>query len=95
MDWGVEVGCLKGQDLVPAPELALSLAVSNALPAVALDRTNALLFLKKETISVPHAPQGWTLVRHQELNLGWVKVLKDRVNNYYPKNWRILMDLQA
>ena len=94
MDWGIEVGCLKGQDLVPAPELALSLAVSKELPAVALDRTNALLFLKKETISAPHAPQGWTLVRHQGLNLGWAKVLKDRVNNYYPKNWRILMNLQ-
>jgi 16S rRNA C967 or C1407 C5-methylase (RsmB/RsmF family)/NOL1/NOP2/fmu family ribosome biogenesis protein len=93
MDWGLEVGSMKGQDLVPAPELALSLAVSKELPAVALDRTNALLYLKKEPISIPDAPQGWMLVRYQGLNLGWAKVLKDRVNNYYPKNWRIRMDI--
>ena len=94
MEWGVEVGSIKGQDLVPAPELALSLAVSKELPALELNRANALLFLKKESFPAPDTAQGWTLVRYQGLNLGWAKVLKDRVNNYYPKNWRILMDVQ-
>ncbi|TAJ53096.1 MAG: hypothetical protein EPO58_10940, partial [Chitinophagaceae bacterium] len=28
----------------------------------------------------------------EELPLGWVKVLPNRVNNYYPAEWRILKE---
>jgi len=29
-------------------------------------------------------------VQYGGLNLGWIKVLPGRINNYYPKEWRIL-----
>ncbi len=91
--WGVEIGQIKGKDFVPAPALALSTAIAPALPAVDLDRQSALHYLKKETIVFQHAPLGWVLVRYEGLNLGWAKVLPNRTNNYYPKEWRILMEL--
>ncbi|MEN9522880.1 MAG: hypothetical protein RL065_1257, partial [Bacteroidota bacterium] len=33
---------------------------------------------------------GWTLMQYQQQNLGWAKVLPNRINNYYPMNARIL-----
>ncbi|WP_332911045.1 methyltransferase RsmF C-terminal domain-like protein [Algoriphagus boritolerans] len=36
-------------------------------------------------------PIGWVLLTYQNLPLGWVKNLGNRVNNYFPKEWRIRM----
>jgi NOL1/NOP2/fmu family ribosome biogenesis protein len=33
---------------------------------------------------------GWAVVTYRSLPLGWIKLLQNRVNNYYPKEWRIL-----
>ncbi len=95
--WGVqlngELGILKGTDFIPAHALALSAAVSENLTIIEVNKETALRFLKKEEISADGAPLGWALISYQDVKLGWVKVLKDRVNNYLPKNRRILMDL--
>ncbi|WP_462243937.1 methyltransferase RsmF C-terminal domain-like protein [Ferruginibacter sp.] len=34
--------------------------------------------------------KGWALISYRQLSLGWVKILSNRINNYYPKEWRIL-----
>jgi NOL1/NOP2/fmu family ribosome biogenesis protein len=49
--------------------------------------------LKKETIEVKNTELGWILARFEGHNLGWLKVLKNRSNNYYPKEWRIRMEI--
>jgi len=36
-------------------------------------------------------PKGWILFTYQNLPLGWGKNLGNRLNNYYPKEWRIRM----
>jgi NOL1/NOP2/fmu family ribosome biogenesis protein len=38
-------------------------------------------------------PKGWVLMRHEGNALGWAKGLGARWNNYYPKGWRILMQI--
>lgn len=91
---GVVIGEIKGNDFIPSHDLALSLVVSNKLPFIELNKTAALQFLKKENLEVTDdMPQGWALVRYQGLNLGWVKVLKNRINNYLPKDFRIRMEI--
>lgn len=92
--WLREMGLFKGKDLIPAQDLAMSTAVSKSLPAIELDRETSLHFLKKENIILPDAPKGWLLAQHNGLNLGWMKNLGNRVNNYLPKDWRIRMDLR-
>lgn len=88
---GTEIGILKHKDFVPSPDLALSTLVSNNLPSIDLNKEQALHFLSKEPIPLETIPQGWQLIRYEGLNLGWVKGLKNRINNYYPKEWRIKM----
>lgn len=88
---GVAIGSIKGKDLVPHHELALTNIVSDRLSHVSLNKEDALRYLKRNDLVLNDINKGWTLVRHEGINLGWAKVLPTRVNNYYPPNWRILI----
>lgn len=90
---GFEIGQFKGEDFIPSHDIALSTAISDDLPHVDLSKDDALKFLKKEQISVENAPNGWLLARYEGLNLGFMKVIGNRMNNYLPKEWRIRMDI--
>ncbi len=57
------------------------------------DRKTALTFLRKEDIPAPGLSGDWILVSHRGIGLGWCKNLGNRLNNYYPKEWRIRMDI--
>jgi len=91
--FGTRIGQFKGRDFVPDHALALSNAAAPTLPHATLSREQALLFLKKENFELPPgAPaKGWALVRYQDLNLGWLKILPNRWNNYLPQERRIRM----
>lgn len=93
--FGVETGVFKGADFIPAHALALSAGVSPTLPAIDLSLEQALRYLKKETFELPPgAPAtGWALARYGGLNLGWLKALPNRWNNYLPPERRIRMDI--
>lgn len=89
---GTTAGQLKHGKLIPHHALAMSTALSPDLPAMDLDKKTALNYLRKENIANEEGkPQGWHLMRYEGLNLGWGKILKDRINNYYPKHLRIRM----
>jgi 16S rRNA C967 or C1407 C5-methylase (RsmB/RsmF family)/NOL1/NOP2/fmu family ribosome biogenesis protein len=93
--FGLEVGIFKGNDFIPTHEFALSTAISKKLPHIDLNRTQALHFLKKESPSLDEMPkQGWYLARYEGLNLGWMKVLNHRINNYLPKDFKIRMSIE-
>jgi len=90
--YGLELGTFKGKDFVPAPSLALSTVLSEEVTYIELDRRQALAFLRKDPIEgLENLPKGWLLVRYENLGLGWIKSLGNRINNYYPKEWRIRM----
>lgn len=91
---GTRVGRIAGKDLVPDHELAQSLIVNREIPRITVDRENALKYLKKEDIRLEGAPTGWALICYDNFPLGWAKILPNRVNNYYPKELRILKDLK-
>lgn len=90
---GIEIGELKKQDLVPSHTLALANCLSPHLPKAQLEKTQALLFLKKENLWQPDWQRGWALASFEGLPIGWLKVLDNRSNNYLPAGWRIRMDL--
>jgi NOL1/NOP2/sun family putative RNA methylase len=91
--FGLSMGQIAGNALIPSHELALSTAIAPTLPSITLEKTAALRFLKKEDPGIPIPPKGWYLIRYEGLNLGWAKSLGNRMNNYLPKNWRIRMEL--
>ncbi len=92
--FGVEMGQFKGTDFVPSHALALSTAIKADLPAIALSKENALRYFKKENLVLDESVKGWLLAQHKGLNLGWVKGVGNRINNYLPKDWRIRIDIK-
>ena len=92
--FGTVIGTMKKMVFVPAHALALSSLIKKDLPAVELEKMPALHFLKKENLAPDGLPKGWTLARFKGLNLGWMKVLDNRINNYLPNDWRIRMDVR-
>lgn len=92
--FGVEMGMFKGNDFIPSHALALSTAVNPALPGIELSREDAIRYFKKENLVLNEQTRGWLLARYQGLNLGWLKGVSNRVNNYLPKDWRIRMDIK-
>jgi NOL1/NOP2/fmu family ribosome biogenesis protein len=47
--------------------------------------------LRKQDINPQGSSKGWFTVTHGGLPIGLIKHLGNRVNNYYPSSWRILM----
>ena len=87
---GCEIGeCIKGKTK-PAHALALYHKLQQKhVTRQEVDLSTALQFLRKEDIRF-EAPQGeWILITYKGIGLGWVKEVGNRVNNYYPKEWRI------
>lgn len=92
---GCAVGVVKGKDLVPDADLALSLMLSDdAFPHVDVDRQTALAFLHKDAVTFPDAPRGYLLLRHEGLALGFVKNLGNRCNSLHPQSRRIRMNIK-
>jgi len=87
---GTRLGKFAGNDFIPDHELALSVWASESIPRIPLSREQALNYLKRIDFRVDTTLNGWTLVSYESLALGWVKVLPKRLNNYYPKEWRIV-----
>ena len=91
---GCAVGVIKGKDLVPDADLALSLKLGqDAFPYADVDLNTALAFLHKDAIMLPDAPRGYVIIRYEGLPLGFVKNLGNRCNNLHPQGRRIRMNI--
>lgn len=91
---GIEIGEIKGHDIIPNTALALSTALQEeAFQREAVDRETALRFLHRDTIQLSGTEKGFYLLCYQNKPLGFVKNIGNRINNLYPSNWRIRMDI--
>jgi NOL1/NOP2/sun family putative RNA methylase len=91
--FGVEMGVLKHDELIPAQALAMNTALSKDTPQVNLSKEQALMYLKKVDFQLDTTLKGWVLATYNGLGLGWLKVLSNRFNNYYPTEWRIRKEI--
>lgn len=88
---GVTVGKWAGRKLIPDHALAVSIQLKHTVNRIELTDAQAQLYLRKEEIQVSGSAPGWNLACYKGVAMGWLKVLPNRSNNYYPKEWRILM----
>ncbi|MCC8410297.1 RNA methyltransferase [Mucilaginibacter sp. UR6-1] len=88
---GVRIGKIAGHDLVPDHELALSTIINkDVVLQTELNYDEAIAYLRKDNLVLDTQDKGWSLMSYEGLALGWAKLLPNRVNNYYPKELRIL-----
>lgn len=88
---GIELGTVKGKDIIPSHNLALSNALSdNAFNKYEVDEETALNYLRRLAFVLPSdAPTGYLILTYNSLPIGFVKNLGNRSNNLYPQEWRI------
>ncbi len=87
---GVAIGEVMKEKLVPDHALALSGLLSPTVPQTGLDYNSAIRYLQRGDFNVDTTTKGWQTVSYEAHNLGWINALQNRINNYYPKELRIL-----
>jgi len=84
---------------IPDEAVPFSSFLSDNVKRIELDKRNALLYLKGETFSIEPAlsadgsGNGYAVVCYENIPLGWIKMIGNRFNNNYPKEWRIRMKI--
>jgi len=87
---GTALGELMHNKLVPNHALALSNLLNPSKRGEELMYDEAILFLQRADLVVETSKKGWQTVQYQNHPLGWINALPNRINNYYPKELRIL-----
>ncbi len=91
---GTMIGELMRDKLIPSHALAMSNLISDDIERIALNKEQAIAYLqKKDILNINAGSKGWKLVSYEAHPLGWINVLPTRINNYYPKELRILKDI--
>jgi 16S rRNA C967 or C1407 C5-methylase (RsmB/RsmF family)/NOL1/NOP2/fmu family ribosome biogenesis protein len=88
---GTVIGELMRDKLVPDHALAMSDIINHQINQTPLGAEQAIHYLQRKELHLS-AEKGWQVVTYEGYPLGWVNVLPNRVNNYYPKEMRILKD---
>ncbi|PWJ44664.1 methyltransferase RsmF C-terminal domain-like protein [Sediminitomix flava] len=87
---GIELGRMIKDKLQPAHHLAMSKIFSDKIPVFDLNYEDAILYLRKQELKIDtNGKKGWALVRYGQHILGWIKILPNRINNYYPSEMRL------
>jgi 16S rRNA C967 or C1407 C5-methylase (RsmB/RsmF family)/NOL1/NOP2/fmu family ribosome biogenesis protein len=94
---GIRIGKLMGKDMVPDHELALSLIINkDKFLQTELTKEQAIQYLRRDNIiDLDFDDKGWSLMTFEGHALGWAKLLPNRINNYYPKEIRILSKAES
>ncbi|HQW12801.1 MAG TPA: hypothetical protein PLP06_11695 [Saprospiraceae bacterium] len=86
-----ELGSLIRNEFVPAHGSAMLSGLDLKSDTIELTISQAIQYLRREPIvDLDVTNRGWYLVRYLGLNLGWIKNIGERINNYFPVDWRIM-----
>jgi NOL1/NOP2/fmu family ribosome biogenesis protein len=86
------IGELVRDKLIPDHALAMSPLIADNIQRVELSYEQSIAYLKRKDLNIDSG-KGWKLVSYKNYPLGWINVLANRINNYYPKELRILKDI--
>ncbi|MTI29810.1 methyltransferase RsmF C-terminal domain-like protein [Xanthovirga aplysinae] len=93
---GTELAELKRKNIRPSHQLAMFQSLNKEnFQHLEVDKKTALQFLSKGDLQLHELPKDWALITFEEIPLGWVKRAGNRLNTYYPKEWRIRMDISS
>ena len=90
---GTLIGELMRDKLVPDHALAMCKIITDTIQRAELDLNQSIQYLQRKELKTFLKEKGWQLVTYQGHPLGWINALPNRINNYYPKELRILKDI--
>ena len=86
------MGELVRDKLIPDHALAMSSRAAGSVMQTELTYEQAIQYLQRKDLTVETKEKGWQLVNHEGHALGWINALTNRINNYYPKELRIIKE---
>jgi NOL1/NOP2/fmu family ribosome biogenesis protein len=90
---GTMIGEVKNGVLIPAHDLAMSVKIKEeSWPWHTLTLKESLQYLRLEPPDASRMVAGRILMKYRGVPLGFANNLGNRVNNGYPRAWRIRMD---
>lgn len=90
---GINIGKIIRNDLIPEHDLAMSNLLADDIIKIDVDYTTAIQYLRKENIQLHINYKGWVIITYGGMPLGWVKILANRINNYYPSSLKIIKSM--
>lgn len=87
--FGIDMGQVIRTELIPEHAFALANINLDAFESVELNKEDAIKYLQKKDFQVDTAYKGWCLLKYEDAILGFAKLMGNRMNNNYPKEWRI------
>ncbi len=79
----------KNNDIIPQPSFAFSnLLQPDAYDSWQLNHEEAIQLLRKEPLDFT-GEKGWLLAKYEHIALAFLKSTGNRINNYYPSEWRL------
>jgi 16S rRNA C967 or C1407 C5-methylase (RsmB/RsmF family)/NOL1/NOP2/fmu family ribosome biogenesis protein len=93
---GTKIFVVKKEDYLPAHELVLSNHIKNAaFPHEDTNLSDSVSYLRRDSFAISGILKGWNIVTYEDINIGFVNNIGNRVNNYFPVEWRIRLDHSA
>jgi NOL1/NOP2/fmu family ribosome biogenesis protein len=84
------MGILNKQIFTPHQGMILSDNTNQEIARLDISDEESLKVLRGEDWRIDDLGlRGWHIVQWQGMDLSWVKMVKGRVSNHYPKEWRI------
>lgn len=90
--FGVDLGQVIRSEFIPEHAYAMSNLKNKEFEEIELDKQQAIMYLQKKDFSLDKNLKGWCLFKYQDAYLGFAKLMGNRMNNNYPKEWRIKSD---
>ncbi|MDZ4752417.1 MAG: hypothetical protein SGI87_12435 [Flavobacteriales bacterium] len=89
---GSILATVKGKDIIPEHGMAMCNLERTESLIVDISREIALAYLRRDLSDILTEKRGWLILRSEGVVLGWIKKMDNRINNYYPVDWRIRMN---
>lgn len=89
---GLKAGQYKSNKFVPDAELAFWKQLpEDVFPKIQLNHVDAMRYLRREVLHevCKTERQGFHLMCHQGMGMGWANLSGNRFNNSYPMHWRL------
>ena len=91
--FGTKIGQLLRNELIPDQDLAMSSIELKTIQSLDLEYEQAISYLQKKDVKPNVDSKGWHLIKYKDAKLGFAKLLGNRMNSTYPKEWRIRNEL--
>lgn len=90
--FGIDIGQVIRGELVPEHAYAMANINEKPFDILQIDKEDAIKYLQKKDFQIDTNLKGWCLLKYEDATLGFAKLMGNRMNNNYPKEWRIKSD---